>query len=104
MNAPAALNSSTATMAEIERRLRHGLALAHLEVEDEGAAHVGHAGAAGGGHFRLRIVSMSFHDLKLVQRHRLVNQLLAPLFTSGIHALAMETFTPEEFALKNQCN
>jgi BolA protein len=81
----------------IEELLRQQLLPTHLEVEDEGAAHVGHAGA-GKGHFRLRIVSSRFDGLRPLQRHRLVNDALSPLFADGLHAVAMETLTPAEFS------
>ncbi|HLC26767.1 MAG TPA: BolA/IbaG family iron-sulfur metabolism protein, partial [bacterium] len=45
----------------IETTLRRAFAPSHLAVEDESAQHAGHAGAAaGGGHFRVLIVSESF--------------------------------------------
>lgn len=67
-----------------------------FELLDESARHAGHAGAGSGGHFRLRIVSKAFSGLPLVQRHRLVQDALAPLYGSEIHALALETKAPEE--------
>jgi BolA protein len=93
------MNPSAATAARIERVLTERLHPTHLEVRDESAAHAGHAGAGGGGggHFRVRIVSVSFSGLKSLQRHRLVNEALAALFKSEVHAVAMETLTPEEF-------
>jgi BolA protein len=69
----------------------------HLEVRDDSAAHARHASAGGKGHFRVRIVSLDFSGLKLLQRHRLVNEALAPLFESCVHAVALETLTPEEY-------
>jgi BolA protein len=92
-------SSATATAQRIEHLLQQRLLPAHLEVRDESAAHVGHAGA-GKGHFRLRIVSTCFAGLKPLQRHRLVNEVLSPLFASGLHAVAMETLTPDEFVKK----
>jgi BolA protein len=85
------------TAARMERLLTERFRPAHLEVRDESAAHAGHAGARGGGHFRVRIVSLSFSGLKSLQRHRLVNEALAPLFETEVHAVAMETLTPDEF-------
>jgi BolA protein len=90
--------SSANTAAHIEALLQQRLRPVHLELRDESAAHVGHPGASGGaGHFRLRIVSTSFCGLASLQRHRLVNDALASLFQSEVHALAMETLTPKEF-------
>jgi BolA protein len=85
------------TAARLEQVLTERFRPEHLEIRDESAAHAGHAGARGGGHFRVRIVSVSFSGLKSLQRHRLVNEALAPLFRTEVHALAMETLTPEEF-------
>ncbi|HEY2418933.1 MAG TPA: BolA family protein [Steroidobacteraceae bacterium] len=85
------------TAERIERLLQQRLLPAHLEVRDDSAAHVGHASAGGKGHFRLRIVSTCFAGLKPLQRHRLVNDVLSALFATELHAVAMETLTPDEF-------
>jgi BolA family transcriptional regulator, general stress-responsive regulator len=88
--------TSNPTTAHIERLLQQRLKPAHLEVRDDSRAHVGHANA-GKGHFHLKIVSTCFEGLKPVQRHRLVNEALAALFETEVHALGMETLTPDEF-------
>jgi BolA protein len=83
----------------IEARLRHAFAPQHLRVEDESARHVGHAGAAsGGGHFRVLIVSQSFQGQDPITRHRAVHAALGSAMQSAIHALALRTLTPEEWA------
>jgi BolA protein len=84
------------TARRIEHLLQQRLAPTHLEVRDESAAHVGHANA-GKGHFRVKVVSTCFAGLKPLQRHRLVNETLSALLASDVHALAMETLTPDEF-------
>ena len=81
----------------IRSRLVLELAPLALDVEDESRHHVGHAGAAGGaGHFRVRIVSKRFAGLNRVARHRLVYEVLSPLMTTEIHALAIEARAPDE--------
>lgn len=83
----------------IEQRLREALAAQHVAVEDESHLHAGHAGAAGGGgHFRATIVSPRFEGLSRVARQRLVYQALADEMQGAIHALAMRTLTPGEWA------
>ena len=82
--------------AEIRARLE-ALAPTSLNLEDESAQHVGHAGASGGGHYRLTIVSGRFAGLDAVARHRLVYETLGDLMRKGIHALAISAYTPEEF-------
>jgi BolA protein len=89
--------SPSPTAARIRALLQQRLQPEHLEVRDESAAHAGHASAGGKGHFRLRIVSTCFEGLKPLQRHRLVNDTLAPLFETELHAVAMQTLTPHEF-------
>ena len=95
MTTPAATTLAS-TARRIEQLLQQRFEPTHLEVRDESAAHVGHANA-GKGHFRVKVVSTSFAGLKPLQRHRLVNDVLSSLLASDVHALAMETLTPEEF-------
>jgi BolA protein len=91
------MSEPVSTAARIESLLQQRLLPAHLEVHDDSAAHAGHASAGGKGHFRLRIVSTCFAGLRPLQRHRLVNEVLSPLFATELHAVAMETLTPDEF-------
>lgn len=68
-----------------------------LAIEDESAAHAGHAGArAGGGHYRLTIVSRHFAGLNSVARHRSIYAALGDLMSNRIHALAITALAPEE--------
>ncbi len=69
-----------------------------LEITDESDLHRGHAGARPGGesHFRLKVVAQIFEGLSRVERQRLVNRALAEELSGPIHALAMETRTPDE--------
>ena len=83
----------------IESRLRAALSPSHLEIQDDSQDHAGHAGAASGGsHFSCRIVSEAFLGRPLLDRHRAVYAALGDLLVSEIHALALETFDPEEWA------
>jgi stress-induced morphogen len=47
-------------------------------------------------HWKATIVSAAFEGKSLMQRHRLVNAALAEELKGPIHALTMDTFTPEE--------
>jgi BolA protein len=69
-----------------------------LQIEDDSAAHAGHAGAAaGGGHFSLLVVSQSFSGLPRLARHQRVLREVADLVPHPIHALSIKALTPEEF-------
>lgn len=79
----------------IQERLQATLCPMHLEVIDESHMHSVPEGAES--HFKVVAVSELFAERKLVGRHRLVNQALKEEFESGLHALALHTWTPEEW-------
>jgi BolA family transcriptional regulator, general stress-responsive regulator len=88
---------STATVERLRQLVQDALLPVALDVQDDSAAHRGHAGARDGkGHYRMRIVSARFTGLRALERHRLVNQLVGELFRSEVHALAIEALAPEE--------
>lgn len=86
--------------AAIERKLTAALAPTRLEVIDDSGRHVGHAGHKPGGetHFRIVIVSPAFAGKSRVERHRLVNTVLADELAGPVHALQLATLAPEEVA------
>jgi BolA protein len=67
----------------------------HLEVVDESHMHSVPPGAES--HFRILVVSERFQGQGLVARHRTLNQLLHEELQGGLHALALHTWTPEEW-------
>ena len=82
----------------IEQRLREALDGDPVAVEDESHLHAGHAGARGGaGHFRALVVSPRFRGVGRVERQRMVYAALAAEMGPEIHALSMQTLTPEEW-------
>lgn len=81
---------------EIHARLTAALAPTELAIDDDSALHAGHAGAAGGGHYRVRITSTAFAGQSRIARHRLVYDALGNLMASGIHALAIDARTPND--------
>jgi len=85
-------------VAQIEQRLRAGLAPLRLEIVDESAQHAGHAGAreSGGGHFAVTIVSAAFAGQSLLARHRLVYDALGEVLRREIHALSIRALSPDE--------
>jgi len=49
-------------------------------------------------HFEAVVVSAAFAGKRAVQRHQLVYSTLGPAVGNEIHALALQVFTPDEFA------
>ena len=76
--------------AELEARLVAALAPTELAIRDDSAAHHGHAGAAAGGHFAVRIVAAAFNGTRTLERHRLVYAAAGDLMQNGIHALSID--------------
>jgi BolA protein len=68
-----------------------------LEIHDDSAEHAGHAGAAGGGHFSLLIVSNVFSGLSRLARHQRILHEVADLLPQPVHALSIKALAPDEF-------
>jgi BolA family transcriptional regulator, general stress-responsive regulator len=81
---------------DIEAVLSAALQPTALAVQDDSAAHAGHAGAREGRHFSVKVVSECFAGVSRVGRHRLIYDALDPLISQGIHALAIDARAPGE--------
>ena len=79
----------------IRECLESALSPLHLEVIDESHMHNVPEGAES--HFKVVAVSEVFAEHQPVGRHRMVNRALKEEFESGLHALALHTWTPEEW-------
>jgi BolA family transcriptional regulator, general stress-responsive regulator len=82
----------------IANALTEALRPTQLDIADESGRHAGHAGARPGGetHYRINIVSPAFVGKSRVERHRMINALLATEFANGLHALAIAATAPNE--------
>ena len=92
-------DTATGPLAEIiAARLTDQLAPSQLEVINDSHHHAGHMGDDGTGesHFTVVVESDRFIGLSRVARQRLVNQALADLLSSRIHALAIRARAPGE--------
>lgn len=84
----------------IMEKLREAFVPTNLRVEDESDRHRGHAGYRSGGetHFRVYIVSDSFRGKSRLERHRMINSVLARELAGTVHALAIHAAAPGEGA------
>lgn len=86
----------------VEDRIREKLILAFapsaLEVVNDSHRHAGHTGSPGTGesHYTVKVVSASFAGKSRLERHRMVNEVLAEELRGKIHALAITALAPEE--------
>jgi acid stress-induced BolA-like protein IbaG/YrbA len=76
----------------IKQCIEQGLQCDHVEV------------AGDGHHFEAVIVSEAFVGKSRVQRHQLVYQALGDRMREEIHALSMQTLTPEDWAQRQSTN
>jgi BolA protein len=82
----------------IREKLTKAFAPAALEIVNDSARHAGHAGSPGTGesHFSIKVVSAAFAGKSRLERHRMVNEVLAEELKGRIHALALSALAPEE--------
>ncbi len=71
-----------------------------LDVVNESHRHAGHAGSPGTGtsHFAVKLVSSAFSGKSRLERHRMVNRVLADELAGEVHALAVTAHSPEDAA------
>jgi BolA protein len=90
---------------QIENKIREKLLDAfspvELVIENESHKHAGHAGMQGRAptgetHFNVLIVSDQFAGRSRVERHRMVNTVLAAELAGQVHALSVKAKSPDE--------
>jgi BolA protein len=79
----------------IEAKLAERFAPLHLAVVNESGNHNVAPGSET--HFKVVLVAPEFAELRLLARHRLVNETLAAELAGGVHALAVHTYTEAEW-------
>lgn len=72
----------------------------HLEVVNESHQHNVPPGSES--HFKVTLVSDAFVGKRQVQRHQAVYAALAEQMQGPVHALALHTFSPEEWSRSGQ--
>lgn len=82
-----------------EQRLQQCLQpLQPLRIELVNESHGHNVAANSETHFKLTLVSERFQGLRAVQRHQLVYGLVNAEWQSGLHALAMHLYSPDEWS------
>lgn len=86
---------------DVEELLHQRLsALQPIELMIENESHMHNVPDNSETHFKVVIVSSVFKGVRPVQRHQKVYQAVGDLMRSPIHALALHTFTSEEWELR----
>ncbi|KZN61003.1 BolA/IbaG family iron-sulfur metabolism protein [Pseudoalteromonas luteoviolacea] len=79
---------------QIHTKLSDAIDCTHLEVINESHMH----SRGSDSHFKVIVVSEEFSGLRLLPRHRRINEVLKSELANDIHALAIHAHTPEEFS------
>jgi len=85
---------------EIHKQLAEGFQPVHLEVINESHQHNVPPGSES--HFKVVLVSEAFAGKRQVQRHQAVYGALAEQLKGPVHALALHTYSPEEWSRHQQ--
>ncbi|GAB1266062.1 BolA/IbaG family iron-sulfur metabolism protein [Aurantivibrio infirmus] len=80
---------------EIESILSNALSPEYLSIENESDKHNVPPGSES--HFKIALVSEAFESLRQVQRHQMIYKLLENQLAGGVHALALHTYSPQEW-------
>ena len=80
---------------QIQSKINATFDPAHVEIINESDMHAGPPGRES--HFKVTVVSEKFTGLPLIKQHRLVNETLKSELSGQIHALALHTYTPDQW-------
>lgn len=79
----------------IEGKLASAFAVEHMDIRNESHRHNVPPGAES--HFKVVLVSENFAGKLQVKRHQMVYHVLSEELEGDVHALALHTYTPEEW-------
>ena len=82
----------------IQQKLESALSPSYLEVINE--SHMHNVPAKSETHFKVTVVSQEFEGKRLIARHRLVNSIVSEELAGPVHALALHTYTQEDWHKK----
>lgn len=88
------------TEQQIRNKIKKALDPTHLEILNESYMH--NVPPNSETHFKLVVVTDHFGGKSRIQRHKIINNLLALELSKKIHALSMLTLTCEEWDSSNQ--
>tara|TARA_B100002019_G_scaffold25861_1_gene19717 strand:- start:205 stop:516 length:312 start_codon:yes stop_codon:yes gene_type:complete len=86
----------------ISKKINSNLVPFYFRVINESHMHTSSIDAES--HFKLIIVSSFFDEKNMLQRHRMIYDLLAYELSNGVHALSIHTYTKCEWQEKSEIN
>jgi len=87
----------------IETQIRNKLqSFNPVELQVLNESHMHSAPKGSETHFKVVLVTEAFEGVRAVKRHQMVYACLAEELQNGVHALALHTFSPQEWTSSNQ--
>ena len=84
----------------VSQKLNSELSPLFIQVENE--SHMHNVPPNSETHFKVVLVTEQFQGKLPVKRHQMVYKLLADEMQAGVHALALHTYTPDEWQQRQQ--
>ena len=85
--------------ATIEEKLLNHFSPEFLEVINE--SHMHNVPKGSESHFKVVLISDQFEGKSLIARHKQIYQVLDAEIKGGVHALALHTYTPQEYEARH---
>lgn len=86
--------------SKLQQKLQEAFNPEFLKIDNE--SHMHNVPAGSESHFKVVLVSQLFAGQMPVKRHQQVYQVLAEEMQHGVHALALHTYTSQEWDIVNQ--
>tara|TARA_Y100001936_G_C15665450_1_gene453409 strand:+ start:246 stop:524 length:279 start_codon:yes stop_codon:yes gene_type:complete len=86
----------------IKKLITENLDTIFFQLDDLTEKHKTHDLYTSGGHYKVIIVSNTFHNMTLLERHKLIYGILKDMIKKEIHALSINAFTKKEFDISNK--
>ena len=82
---------------KIEGLINQKINIQHIDIIDDSHKHRNHKKDTQGGHYKLFLVSDYFQNMNLIDRHKVIYNILDSMIKTEIHALSMKLLTASEY-------
>ena len=82
---------------KIVRLIQKKLKVKYIDINDLTSKHKTHKNYDGGGHYTLIVVSDDFKNISLLERHKIIYNILNDMLKKEIHALSITAKTIDEY-------
>ena len=88
------------TQKKILQLIKSKLNIEYIDINDLTSKHKTHKHYDQGGHYTLIVVSDDFKNISLLERHKIIYNILNGMLKNEIHALSITTKTIDEYQTK----